>query len=198
MALYVSGTKCELREVVLRDKPSHMLEISPTATVPVLQGSDGVVVDESLDVMIWALEHHDPQGWLTPETETSADMLALIAQADGNFKDNLDRYKYPNRYDLDDGEIYRRLGEAFLAELEYRLKTAAFLFGSKPCLADYAIAPFIRQFANVDRAWFDASDHLELQRWLAAFLQADLFTAIMDKYPQWHPGDEVTFAPVAE
>lgn len=197
MALYVSGTSCELREVVLRDKPEHMLEISPSATVPVLQVCDGFVLDESLDVMIWALEQHDPESWLQPEIGSSEAIMALIARADGDFKDNLDRYKYPNRYELEDGKPYRVKGEVFLAELEILLKNSGYLFGAKPCLADFAIAPFVRQFANVDRDWFDAANYPALQRWLELFLASEIFTAIMDKYPQWRPQDEVTLSPIA-
>jgi glutathione S-transferase len=197
MALYVSGTECELREVVLRDKPDHMVEISPKATVPVLQRQSGAVIEESLDVMIWALEQNDPQSWLMPETGNRDAMMDLITRTDADFKDNLDRYKYPDRYDGADAAHWRTRGEVFLTELDTILEGSAYLFGSRPSLADFAIAPFIRQFANTDRDWFDAAPYPALQRWLAEFLESEPFSAIMNKYPQWQPGDAITASPVA-
>ena len=145
-----------LREVVLRDKPQEMLDISPKGTVPVLQRNDGAVLDESLDIMRWALEEHDPEGWLAPALGTLSEVDELIAMNDGDFKHHLDRYKYANRYDGADPEVHRRGAEIFLSQLETRLQSQDALFGARWCLADAAIGPFVRQFANADRAWFDA------------------------------------------
>ena len=197
MALYTSGVRCELREVVLRDKPTHMLEISPKATVPVLQVTPDQIIDESLDVMLWALDQHDPDQWLVPENNDPGTMMALIAKADGDFKDNLDRYKYSNRYEGVDAAACRTAGEGFLVELNTMLQNTPYLFGQRPCLADMAIATFIRQFANTDRDWFDQTPYVPLHGWLSAFLDSESFNAVMDKYPQWQPDDPITGSPVA-
>jgi len=194
LAIAIAGVVVTLREVVLRDKPAHMLEISPKGTVPVLMLDDGTVIDESLNVMLWALTQSDPDGWLKPEEGTLEDMLALIADCDGDFKHHLDRFKYATRYEDVDPLSHRREAEAFLAMLEARLQDGGWLFGGRPCLADYAILPFIRQFASVDRGWFGGAPYPALQAWLAAFTEGALFQSVMKKYPQWHPGDrEVRF-----
>ncbi len=196
MALYVSGTQCELREVVLSNKPAAMLKTSPKGTVPVLKLQSGQVLEESLDVMTWALAQNDPETWLIPETETSAAMMALIAKADTDFKHNLDRYKYPDRYEGADAIAYRTAGEKFLKQLDDRTGHQPYLFGNRLCLADVAIAPFVRQFANTDRGWFDQTPYLNLHRWLDAFLQSETFNIIMEKYLPWQSGDPVTLSPV--
>lgn len=195
MALYVSDQTCELREVLLRDKPLEMIEQSPKATVPVLQLEDGAVLEESLEIMLWSLKRNDPLNWFEPEIGDRDEMLALIQAADGDFKDNLDRYKYANRYEGEDPLHHRSEGEKFLTLLNDRLAAQAYLFGVKPVLADYAIAPFIRQFANTDRDWFDGAPYPQLQKWLDGILTSEPFTAIMTKYPVWQAGDEKTYFP---
>ena len=150
LALAASGLACELREVVLRDKPTDLLEASPKGTVPVLVLPNGDVIDQSLDIMRWALRQHDPEQWLRPERDTPSAMEALIAQCDDEFKADLDRYKYPDRYPGADPLAHRQAGAAFLASLETRLSATACLFGSQASLADMAIAPFVRQFAHTD------------------------------------------------
>lgn len=185
MALLISGTPVRLREVVLRDKPKEMIAASPKATVPVLVQNDGAVIDESLAIMHWALDRHDPNGWL--ENEAAGD--DLIAEADSDFKDNLDRYKYPTRYDDVDPIVHRSAGLEFLMKLEKRLAANDQLLGNRASLADFAIFPFIRQFANSDRNWFDVQSLPALQNWLAAHLESDLFTTVMTKYAQWKTGD---------
>ena len=193
MALYISGQTCELREVVLRNKPAEMIELSPKASVPVLQLETGDVLDQSLDIMLWTLTKNDPFGWLQPEVGTLNDMLALIEEADGPFKENLDRYKYAPRYENADPEYHRAEAEKFLRVLNKRMENCKYLFGNRPALADYAIAPFIRQFAGTDRAWFDAAPYPHLQNWLEAFLKAELFSQVMTKYPAWQTSDSPTF-----
>lgn len=185
MALFISETPVRLREVVLRDKPDEMIAASPKATVPVLVLDDGEVVDESLSIMHWALERADPHGWL----EDKAASADLIAEADGDFKGNLDRYKYPTRYDDVDPLTHRSAGLEFLVKLDKRLAEHGQLLGHQARLADYAIFPFIRQFANNDRNWFDAQPIPALKRWLAGHLDSKLFAAVMTKYPQWKTGD---------
>ena len=185
MAVLVSGTACELREIVLRIKPQEMLQASPKGTVPVLVLPDGQVIDESLDIMLWALGQHDPKHWLAPEIGSLETMQQLIEQNDGDFKRNLDRYKYPDRYDNIDPVQHRTDGSLFLAALEDRLGRHPFLFGTGPALADIAIFPFIRQFAETDRAWFDAQPWPHLHLWLNGLLTSVAFEQIMQKFEPW-------------
>lgn len=188
MALLTSGTICELREIALRAKPQEMLQASPKGTVPVLVLPDGRIIDESLDIMLWALRKNDPEQWLTPETGSLEVMQQLITQNDSDFKRNLDRYKYPDRYENVDPQEHRAAGSTFLATLEERLARHPFLFGPRPALADIAIFPFIRQFAETDRTWFDAQPWPSLQRWLGRLLTSHLFEQAMRKLDTWAPG----------
>lgn len=169
LALSISHQVCELREVVLRDKPQEMLDISPKGTVPVLIDVDGSVLEESLDIMLWALGKSDPEGWLSPEQGSMATMQALIADCDGGFKYHLDRYKYAQRYEEADAQRHRTEGSQFLEKLNDQLASTAYLFGQRVSWADRAIAPFVRQFANTDRTWFDAQPWPNLQRWMTTF-----------------------------
>ncbi len=179
LALAVSGVCYEHREIILRNKPAHMLEISPKGTVPVLLLSDGTVLEESLDVMRWALEQSDPEEWLSGTDE------ALIAANDRPFKHHLDRYKYATRYEGANAEEHRAEARAILMQLEQRLSDRPFLSGARFGFTDAAIAPFIRQFANTDRDWFDAQDWPHLRKWLENFLASDLFQQIMQKHDLW-------------
>ncbi|MEL7454018.1 MAG: glutathione S-transferase, partial [Pseudomonadota bacterium] len=165
MALVVAGHQVELREVVLRNKPVELLDASSKGTVPVLVLPTGEVIDESLDVMDWALAQHDPQNWT--DTENNTAQRDLIKACDRDFKPQLDRYKYPNRYPNEDLKDPRGLGLAWLkTHLTERLNERAYLFGPSPGLADIAIFPFVRQFANTDRDWFSAAADGALVRWL--------------------------------
>lgn len=199
MAIAKAGIACRLREVVLRDKPAEMLAASPKGTVPVIVEHDRNVIEESLDVIDWALAQNDPDAWLKPQTGTLADMRALITENDGPFKRALDRYKYPNRYEDENivRDSQRAIGETYLRSLEERLQPTDNLFGDRISLADIAIFPFIRQFANTDRDWFNAQPLPKLQTWLARHLESDLFKSIMRKYPKWETGDEEPIFPEA-
>ncbi len=186
MALWVAGITVELREVKLADKPPELAEASPKATVPVLILEDGAVIDESIAVMRWALAQADPESWL------AGDDAALIAQADGPFKHHLDRYKYPNRYELeaDHGEVdHQAEGLAILQQWDARLAEHGQMSGPMRSLADIALFPFIRQFANHKRAWFDTQDLPHLHPWLEAHLASDLFAHVMPKFAPWKSGD---------
>jgi glutathione S-transferase len=185
LALAVSGTRYELREVKLRAKPTAMLEASPKGTVPVLVLPDGKVIDESLDIMRWALASCDPENWL------ERDDPALIAANDGPFKHDLDGYKYPGRHAVDP-LVHRTNGLAFLREIEARLSAGdqlggRGLGGPGRGLTDAAIMPFVRQFAAVDREWFDAQSLPHLRNWLNGHLESDLFEAIMLRAAIWSP-----------
>ena len=187
LALQSSGQKVVLREIVLRDKAPEMLIASPKGTVPVLVDND-IVIEQSLDVMHWALKTSDPENWLSMPSEGSA----LIEQADGPFKTSLDHYKYASRYDDVDGEVAREAACEFLQKLNAKLDGQEYLFGDAPCLADMAILPFVRQFAHVDREWFWSQDWSHLISWLDRFLASERFASIMTKYPKWVSGDPVT------
>jgi glutathione S-transferase len=175
MALAVSGTAYEAREVSLRDKPPELIAASPKATVPVLVLPDGQVIDESLAIMRWALTLRDPAGWLSGENED------LIEINDGPFKLALDRYKYPKRFGPADKNENRTLGLTFLERLDQTIAARGFLGGTQPALADYAIFPFIRQFAATDQGWFASLPLPHLQRWLAAQCESSLFAGVMER-----------------
>lgn len=185
LALLVSGTACELREVKLSAKPAEMLAVSPKGTVPVLVLPDGKVIDQSLDIMRWALERNDPEDWL------ASDDAVLIAANDGPFKHDLDRYKYPHRHGSD-AAAHRESGLTFLRELEARLAECAHLCCARTGLTDAAIMPFVRQFAAVEPTWFEIQPLPRLQAWLSAYLNSSLFAAAMLRQPPWQPGDEPT------
>ncbi|MCK7611643.1 glutathione S-transferase [Roseibium sediminicola] len=194
LAITASGQRVELREIVLRDKAPEFLETSPSATVPCLKDG-GSVLDESLDIMLWALKKSDPDAWLLPEAGTLAEVLDLIGTCDGPFKRHLDRYKYDTRYADADKDTERGRASEFLWLINGRLAEHPWLFGSRACLADFAILPFVRQFANADRDWFDRQDWSALKGWLAAFETSDRFQAVMAKWPRWQSGDEQTLFP---
>ena len=177
MALIVSGSTFELREVNLREKPAKMLAASPKGTVPVLILPDGGVIDESLDIMRWALRRSDPENWLAGEDN------ALIEANDGPFKHHLDRYKYSSRHN---GEAADERAAAinFLDVLESRLQRHAHLCGAGRSLTDAALMPFVRQFAEVDRTWFDNQPVPAVQRWLRLQLVSPLFVEAMRKQPR--------------
>lgn len=188
LAIHAAGLTVQHREILLRDKAPEFLAVSPKGTVPVVVTGNNII-EESLDVMIWALSQHDPEDWLADSTQS----LALISENDGPFKQALDHYKYANRHD-GDPKKWRNTGAAFLASLETNLAKNAYLLDDQPRLADFAIFPFIRQFANTDRAWFDAQPWPHLHSWLAKHLTSARFEAIMAKYPKWAAGDPPTLA----
>jgi len=182
LALASAGIPCELREILLRDKAPELLQASPKGTVPVLV-TETAVIDESLDIMLWALNRNDPEGWLNmPDAG-----FELITRSDTEFKPNLDAYKYK------DDISARSRAAAFLLELDAQLSPN--LFGTKPKLADMAILTFVRQFAFVDKPWFDAQDWPNLSNWLQDFITSARFAAIMQKHPKWQAGDAPTLFP---
>lgn len=198
LAIASSGIRVELREILLRDKPQAFLDTSPSGTVPCLSVqrlsvqpglvTDARVIDESLDIMLWALNHADPQGWLN----MPPDGHALIARVDGEFKTALDRTKYATRYPDEDPQEHRAIAAGFLGELDQQID--GYIYG-KPTLADFATLPFIRQFAFIDKPWFDAQPWPKLQAWLTAFLDSAAFAQIMSKYPPWQSGDAPLYFP---
>jgi len=187
LAIVAAQCEVELREVELRNKPESLLLVSPKGTVPVLILDNGQVLDESLDIMNWALQQNDPEYWL--ETAWLKDAKTLIQWNDGEFKYYLDRYKYADRYPDFSALEYRRQAERFLAELELRLHQNAYLCGNHFSLADAAILPFIRQFAAVDSVWFASAPYPFIQQWLNEFVNSKRFIAVMTKYEPWKPDD---------
>ncbi|WP_262692878.1 glutathione S-transferase [Kordiimonas aestuarii] len=189
LAITAAGVGVNLREVVLRAKPQAMLDASSKGTVPVLVLENNSVIDESLDIMRWALGQNDPEGWLAPESGSLEDMLDLIGQNDGDFKHDLDRFKYATRYEDADPFEHRAGAEEFLRVLEARLAQNTWLFGGRACLADYAILPFIRQFSGAANGWWETAPYPHVRGWVDAFKASDFFRSIMKKYPQWQLGD---------
>lgn len=190
MSIAYSGAQVGLREVVLKDKPPAMLEVSPKGTVPVLIDIDGTVIEESLDVMRWALAQNDPENWL--------DGLGLddplISTCDDEFKQWLDRYKYAVRFPENEEVWYRGQAETFLATLDSRLRGSQFLNGPALSVTDIAIFPFIRQFANVDLKWWASHPYPNVARWLEELVTSELFSRVMKKYSPWRDGDpEIPF-----
>ena len=191
LALQAASIVYELREVVLSNKPAQMIALSGKGTVPVLQLQSGAVIDESIDVMHWALGQSDPHAWLAADDTATK---RLIEQNDSSFKEDLDHYKYHVRHPEHPPEYYRGGAEHFLAKLERLLGAhgGCALLRDRVTLADIAVFPFVRQFAHVDRNWFDNSRYGLLQQWLRGFEQSHLFLSIMKKFPAWVNGDPVT------
>lgn len=185
LSLYYAGITVELREVVLKDKPEPMLTASPKGTVPVLIPSKDKVIDESYDIMHWALSQKDPQQFYVTDLDETND---LVARNDNEFKKALDRYKYPNRYPDEDCSNARDICEAYFADLNARLEKHRYLMGPELKLADIAIFPFVRQAANVDKYWFEGLDMPRLHQWVGEHTNSKAFSAVMPKFDQWKEG----------
>ena len=182
LALAASGEQVEIREIVLRDKHPAFLAASDSGTVPCLVAGDEII-DESLDIMIWALAKYDPEGWLAMPDEG----WDLIKRADGPFKHALDRTKYATRYPQSDCKENREIAADILTD--WNTQIDGWMFGS-PSLADFAILPFVRQFAFIDKGWFDAQPWPNVQKWLDRFVTSDRFQSIMFKLPPWREDDQ--------
>lgn len=194
LGILFAELQVELREIVLKNKPVQMLTISPKGTVPVLElaGANNGVIEESREIVEWALQQQDPQGLLNTDV-ASAD--ALIKQNDHHFKHWLDRYKYADRHPEYSQLEYRQQGEVFLQELEQRLTQHTYLLGDNISIADISIMPFVRQFAHVDRAVFYDLPYPHLQQWLTHWLEHPLFLQVMSKFKPWQAGDERVLFP---
>lgn len=193
LGLLFAELQVELREITLQNKPSQMLAISPKGTVPVLQLAEGTVIEESREIMEWALEQNDPQGLLDANVLNKA--KALIDKNDNEFKYWLDRYKYADRH-LEMTQLeYRQRGELFLQVLEKLLTKSSYLLGQSVTLADIGVMPFVRQFAHLDRDVFYSLPYPNLQRWLQHWLEHPMFLQMMKKYQPWQEGDESVVFP---
>ena len=198
IAIFRAKQPVFLRDLVLSNKPKEMIMASPKGTVPVLVLPNGTVIDESLEVMLWALQASDPDDLLHIKGENSfenenilADMLTLIAEFDNDFKVCLEQYKCAKRYQEDNIVPYREACENYIQMLELRLTKYSFLMSDKESLADIALMPFIRQFAKVERQWYLQSPYPKLRFWLNNYLQSAMFTKVMAKYPLWVDNHEV-------
>lgn len=189
MTLSYSGIRWQHREVHLKRKPAALIEASPKGTVPVLVLADGAVLEESLEIMGWALAQSDPEGWRTTQPAQQAEIEGIIAELDGPFKAHLDGYKYASRESAERWLPHRDACELFLAGLNERLCATAYLFGDRCCAVDVAVFPFVRQFANVQADWFAQTGLEALRRWLQHMLSSSLFVRSMQKLPAWQPGD---------
>lgn len=187
ITLAYAGIPVEHREVLLRDKPAAMLKASAKGTVPILILPDGSVIDESYAIMRWALGQRDPDYWWQEKLATETD--ALVKENDFDFKLHLDHYKYADRFPKHPASHYRQQAEKFLLNLEQKLMQHSYLQGDQLTFSDVAVFPFVRQFAFVDKAWFDQTDYPSLQIWLQSLLDSVLFTDVMRKYPLWQEGE---------
>ncbi len=194
MAIKYSQAVVELREVKLSAKPHNLLEISPKGTVPVLQLEDSTVLEESIDIIHWALSGYDPQDWsLSKEDTLRSRAMELVWVNDHTFKPHLDHYKYSDRYPEWPAIHYRQQGMEFLQLLESHLQQNRHLLTDHISIADISIFPFVRQFAYVDKEWFESTNLPRLQSWLHKFIDSSLFKMIMEKYPPWDENNAVIF-----
>ena len=197
LAIVASGQIVQLREILLREKPTTFLAASPKGTVPVLDLCDGRIIDESRDIMFWALDKNDPEGWLDVWRRQPDRVELFLDKLDGSFKNNLDSYKYASRYDSSLARLHRNDGEKFLITLNEMLEQTGALSGRKLGLMDFASLPFVRQFRIADPEWFDAQSWQHLSRWLDSFIHSAGFNEVMQKYVPWYEGaKEINFPEV--
>ncbi|MEW6992040.1 glutathione S-transferase [Colwelliaceae bacterium 6441] len=200
LAIFKSHQKVFLRDIVLSNKPNEMLMASPKGTVPVLVSNQFGVIDESLEIMLWAFEQSDPDDFLhknhhihSPTKNT--EMMSLIQVFDTQFKASLEKYKCAKRYHESNVIECRQDCEAYIKQLEQRLTEQKFLVSNKESLADIALLPFIRQFARIERQWYLQSPYPKLRHWLNHYLQSAMFTKVMAKYPLWEESQpEIIFS----
>ena len=179
----------EIREIKLQEKPSEFLKLSPKGTVPVLISSSGVVLEESLDIIYWALNKNDPHKWLAKGKLENQDIRKLLDDLENKFKPNLDKYKYPSRFSGVDQYFHRDKNLCFLKKLNSYLENNKSLNCEHLSLLDYAIFPFIRQFRNVDQDWFDKLNFIFLNKWINQIIDSEDFSSIMKKFKKWEPND---------
>ena len=194
LALLLSEQSIIIRAITLKDKPPAMLQASPKGTVPVLLLADGTVIEESFEIMLWALKQSDPYNLLPQnQTDSQQQVIQLIQRGDDEFKHPLEQYRAAKRYHRDSEIQWREQCEAFIQELEQRITANGFFVGNSPSLADYAFIPFMRQFGRVDRKWFAAAPYPNVKAWLNTQLQSQLYARMMNKHQLWHKDLAPTF-----
>ncbi|MBE9568679.1 MAG: glutathione S-transferase [Proteobacteria bacterium] len=193
MALKQSETKIELREVKLSDLPTALSTISESATVPVLHLTDDTVMEESWDIVKWALLQSDPDNWLGHNNKYLLDAEILIETNDFSFKQDLDHYKYADRHPEHSEEYYREQCEEFIEELEAMLEQHEHLLAEELTLADIGVFPFVRQFSLVDKDWFDQSPYPHVRHWLQTLISSELFQHVFQKHKIWQEGDAAIY-----
>ena len=197
LALLLSEQPIIIRAIKLQNKPQCMLDASPKGEVPVLVLSKGtqpqLIIDESMDIMLWALAQNDPRDLLHKNDATQREVIELIRRADDEFKHPLEQYRAAKRYHRDSEVQWRQQCEVFIQALEIRISQQGFFVGNKASLADFALIPFMRQFGRVDRKWFAQTPYPNLKSWLAAQLQSQLYATMMTKHPLWYTGADACF-----
>ncbi|WP_372384834.1 glutathione S-transferase [Vibrio sp. BS-M-Sm-2] len=187
MGIALSQQKVLLREIVTKDKPSELLASSPKGTVPVLVLPNGQIIEQSIEVMNWALQQNDPQDLLRSNNPTLSEQVQqLIKTNDDDFIGHLEKYRASVRYRNIDVEQRRHACEVFISQLEAQLTNQPYLFGETPSLADFAVMPFVSQFVRVEKKWFVQSEYQNVGRWLRAHLESKLYTQVMKQYPLWN------------
>ncbi len=193
MALKYAGIEVELREVDLNNMPPQALKISPEATVPALLLPDATAMDESWVIVKWALEQNDPDNWLGDNKKYALDAEILVETNDFSFKEDLDHYKYADRFPEHTEKYYREACEEFIEELEDMLCENNYLLADQLTLADIGVFPFVRQFSLVDKEWFDQSPYPHVRRWLEALIAIELFQQVFQKHALWKEGSPVVY-----
>ena len=188
-AIRSSKIKVEIREIKLKEKPSEFLNLSPKGTVPVLITNSGEVLEESLDIIYWALNKNDPHKWLAKGKLENRDIIKLLDDLENKFKPNLDKYKYPSRFSGVDQYFHRDKNLCFLKKLNSYLENNKSLNCEHLSLLDYAIFPFVRQFRNVDQEWFEKLNFIFLNKWINQIIDSKDFSSIMKKFKKWEPND---------
>ena len=194
MALAAANSVVELREVLLKDKPADLTAVSPKATVPVLVLPDGQILEESLDIIDWALNQSDPLHW----ARGRAGATDWVQRCDGELKMWLDRYKYADRFPEASAEHYRQKAEQTLQHMENAFEAHRWLGGVSASVADVAVFPFVRQFAAVEPQWWTQAPYPKVRAWLEYWLDSTLFASVMEKYPRWEPEQPITLFPAAQ
>ncbi|MBL4712050.1 MAG: glutathione S-transferase [Gammaproteobacteria bacterium] len=189
MALKYAAIKVELRQVELKNMPIELINISPKSTVPVLQLDDKKIIDESWDIVKWALLQNDPDNWLGINNQYLPEVEKLVEKNDYSFKKNLDFYKYANRFPEHSEEYYRNACEIFIGQLELMLSDKDFLLSKNMTLADIAVFPFVRQFSMVNIKHFRQSSYIRVQRWLERLINTPIFQEAFTKHPTWKTGN---------
>lgn len=193
MGLKNAGLKIQLREVDLKEMPEEALAISAKATVPLLVMPDTSVIDESWDILKWSLEQNDPDNWLGENKQFLLEAEMLVETNDFSFKDELDHYKYADRFPENSEQHYRAACEEFIEELEDMLCENTYLLADQITIADIAVFPFIRQFSLVDITWFEQSPYPMVRQWLEQLIAGELFQNIFQKHSNWQMGDATTY-----